>query len=106
MYSFSARKWVIRVLAVCPLFCVSLFECHSQQSEPALLDSSALSSLTAEEARQGVYIFYTQSFVDKENKRASYHGSIYGALQKFELPRACGLQKRIARAAFRVFQSG
>lgn len=83
MHSFSARKWVIRVLVVCPLFCVSLFECHSEQS--GLMDSSALSSLTAEEAREGVYVFYTQSFVDKENKRASYHGSIYGALQKFEL---------------------
>jgi len=35
--------------------------------------------------RRGVYVFYKQSFIDKENKRASYQGSIYGAIQKFEL---------------------
>ena len=44
-----------------------------------------LSSLAANEARQGVYVFYTQSFIDKENQRASYRGSIYGAIQKLEL---------------------
>jgi|SRR5579863_4853444 len=47
--------------------------------------ASVLSSLIAEESRRGVYVFYTQSFVDKENKRASYRGSVYGAVQEFEL---------------------
>lgn len=44
-----------------------------------------LSSLAAEEAQRGVYVFYTQSFIDKENQRTSYRGSVYGAIQKFEL---------------------
>src|SRR5579871_4114075 len=44
-----------------------------------------LSSLTAEEARRGVYVFYSQSYLDKDNQRVSYRGSIYGAMQRFEL---------------------
>lgn len=39
------------------------------------------------EERQGTYVFYTQSFIDRENKRADYRGSIYGAIQSFHLDR-------------------
>ena len=64
---------------------VAVCECRSQTADSPSSGASDLSSLAAEEARKGVYVFYTQSFIDKENKRASYRGSIYGAIQKFEL---------------------
>jgi len=44
-----------------------------------------LSTLAAEEARRGVFVFYTESFIDNDSQRASYRGSVYGAIQKFEL---------------------
>jgi hypothetical protein len=76
----------MRSLAGYVLFCVvGITEGRSQQSDQALSRSSELASLTAEEARRGIYVFYTQSFVDEENKRASYRGSVYGAIQKFGL---------------------
>lgn len=53
--------------------------------------SAELSSLVADEARRGIYVFYTQSFIDRENKRASYRGSVFGAIQKFEL-KGCELE--------------
>ncbi len=73
----------MRALTTCLLFLVIVAQGWSQ-SVPI---SSDLTSLAAEEAKRGVYVFYTQSFVDKENKRASYRGSVYGAIQEFELNR-------------------
>jgi hypothetical protein len=64
------------------LLVIAVFPSRSQDHAGS---SSDLSSLTAEEARRGVYVFYTQSFIDKDNQRASYRGSLYGAIQKFEL---------------------
>jgi hypothetical protein len=64
------------------LLVVTVFPSRSQDHAGS---SSDPASLTAEEALRGVYVFYTQSFIDKDNQRASYRGSVYGAIQKFEL---------------------
>jgi hypothetical protein len=49
-------------------------------------------SLAAEaEAKKGAYVFYTQHYVDKENQKAFYRGSIYGSLKTFELD-GCSLK--------------
>ena len=73
----------MRVLTACLMLLVIAAQGWSQ-SVPT---SSDLAALAAEEAKRGVYVFYTQSFVDKENKRASYRGSVYGAIQKLEVNR-------------------
>jgi sporulation protein YlmC with PRC-barrel domain len=41
--------------------------------------------LAAAEAKRGVAVFYTQSFIDKENQRATYQGSVYGAIQEVKM---------------------
>ena len=46
---------------------------------------AALLAIAAAEAKRGVYVFYTQSFIDTEDKRASYRGSLYGAMQDLKL---------------------
>jgi hypothetical protein len=46
---------------------------------------AALLAIAVAEAKQGVYVFYTQSFIDTEDKRASYRGSIYGSMQDLKL---------------------
>ncbi len=76
----------MRCLVTCLLMVVAgAFQCRSQAADQALAGPSDLPPLVAEEARRGIYLFYTQSFVDQENQRASYRGSLYGAIQKFEL---------------------
>jgi len=88
----ASRMKRVRTLAGYVLFFMaSAFQCGSQQGDQALSSSSELSSLAAEEGKRGVYVFYTESFFDKENKKASYRGSVYGAIQKFEL-KGCDLQ--------------
>ena len=37
------------------------------------------------EEKLGTYVFYRQSYVDKENQRASYGGSIYGTIEAFHI---------------------
>jgi hypothetical protein len=73
---------------LCLVFAIS--ECWSQHRDEPISASSDLVSLVSEEAKEGVYVFYRQSFIDKENKRASYRGSVYGSIQKFQL-NGCGL---------------
>ena len=46
---------------------------------------AALLVTAAAEAKRGVYVFYAQTFIDAENKRASYRGSVYGAIQDLKL---------------------
>jgi hypothetical protein len=68
----------------CLLMCwIGALECGAQSTATAV--PSELSSLAAGEAQRGVYVFYTQSFIDKESKRTSYRGSVYGAIQEFEV---------------------
>jgi hypothetical protein len=69
---------------------------HCQDSKaPDKVDavSAQTEFLRAAEAEQkkGTYIFYTQSFIDKENQKAIYRGSIYGALKSVEL-HGCSLK--------------
>ncbi len=81
----------MRILTGCLLVLIAVSHCRSQDHEQPVSASSDLASLVAEEAKRGVYVFYTQSFIDKENKRASYRGSVYGAIQSFEL-KDCALK--------------
>lgn len=37
------------------------------------------------EAKRGAYLSYTQSYVDSENERVSYRGSIHGAIKRVEV---------------------
>ncbi len=67
------------------VFVFGVFECRSQDRAQPTSAAVDLTSIVAEETRRGVYVFYTQSFIDKENKRASYRGSVYGAIQRFEV---------------------
>lgn len=79
----------MRVLRGCLLLLMVLrSECRPQDGKQPIPASSDLASLAAEEAKRGVYVFYTQSFIDKENKRVSYRGSVYGAIQTFDV-RGC-----------------
>ena len=57
----------------------SISQPRSKSPEAALL------AIAADEAKRGVYVFYAQSFIDTENKRASYRGSVYGAIQDLKL---------------------
>lgn len=76
----------MRALAGCLLFLlIGASDCRSQDRREENSTSSDLASLAADEAKRGVYVFYTQSFIDKENKRTSYRGSVYGAIQSFEV---------------------
>ncbi len=55
-------------------------------SEPSSKSpEAALLAIVAAEAKRGVYVFYAQTFIDTENKRASYRGSVYGAIQDLKL---------------------
>jgi len=51
---------------------------------PSSAPGELLSTAAAEESR-GIYVFYTQTYIDTDNERASYAGSIYGALQSIRL---------------------
>ncbi len=65
-----------------PPFCF----CQAIGTSPAAQPSAAEKELRADfdtEERRGEYAFYTQSFVDKENQRVAYSGSIYGAIKDF-----------------------
>jgi hypothetical protein len=76
----------MRAVVGCLLFfAVGVFECRSQAGIQTPANSSDLSFLVTEEAKRGIYLFYTQSFLDRENQRVHYRGSLYGAIQKFEL---------------------
>jgi hypothetical protein len=56
------------------------------RSEPGGNSSeAALLAIAAAEAKRGVYVFYAQTFIDTENERASYRGSVYGAIQDLKL---------------------
>lgn len=71
-----------------------------QANEPVEKTSGASASnglLDAVEAEEklGTYVFYSQSFIDKENEKATYRGSIYGAIKAFYVS-ACELRLDIA----------
>jgi hypothetical protein len=46
---------------------------------------AALLAIAAAEAKRGVFVFYSQTFIDTDNKKASYRGSVYGAIQDLKL---------------------
>jgi len=52
------------------------------QRAPA--ESNLLDVIEAE-AKRGAYLSYTQSYVDSEKERVSYHGSIHGAIKSVEV---------------------
>jgi hypothetical protein len=54
-------------------------------SEPSESPEAALLAIAAAEAKRGVYVLYAQTYIDTENKRASYRGSVYGAIQDLKL---------------------
>ena len=59
--------------------------CAAQNStEPDSAQTLFLATATSEE-KTGEYIFYTQSFKDQDNERASYRGSVYGVVQNVKL---------------------
>jgi len=47
-------------------------------------ESSLQDTLHAEE-QTGTVLFYTQSYVDSDNQRVNYHGSVYGFIKNAEL---------------------
>lgn len=76
----------MRFAAGCLLLLVFVqCRCRSQDFEEPVMASSDPASLASEEAKRGAYVFYTESFIDKENKRASYRGSVYGGIQALKL---------------------
>jgi len=71
--------FLILFVALRPTRSQSANESGASSPEAKLLD------LAAAEAKRGVVVFYTQSFIDKENQRASYQGSVYGGIQDVKL---------------------
>jgi hypothetical protein len=72
--------------------------CQTNEPVKKTSDASAAKSLLdafEAEEKLGAYIFYSQSFIDKENKKASYRGSIYGSIQRFHVA-GCELKLDIA----------
>ena len=53
-----------------------------QATQPGAAEKELRAEFDTEE-QKGEYTFYTQSFVDKENQRAAYSGSVYGAIKDF-----------------------
>ena len=58
---------------------------QSANESGASSPEAMLKDLATAEAKRGVVVFYTQSFIDKENQRASYQGSVYGGIQELKL---------------------
>ena len=71
--------FLILLLTLPPSRSQSANEPGPSSAEAKLLD------LAAAEAKRGVVVFYTQSFIDKENQRASYQGSVYAGIQEMKL---------------------
>ncbi len=46
------------------------------------------------ESKKGSYLFYAQSFVDKQNERVTYGGSVYGVLRNVKLD-GCAMSAEI-----------
>ena len=65
-----------------PCSCQSNTGADQTRIDPVTLD--LLTSAAAEE-KKGASVFYSQSYIDKENKRATYSGSIYGVLKDVEV---------------------
>jgi hypothetical protein len=51
---------------------------------PSSAESSLLDALQTEQ-HAGTYLFYTQSYVDSDNQRVTYNGSVYGFIKHAEL---------------------
>jgi hypothetical protein len=87
----------LRQIVVCfVLLSVSTLPLHGQdRNANGNVDAAAAQRdllLAAEaEARKGAYVFYTQHYIDKENQKAFYRGSVYGALKSFKLD-GCSLK--------------
>ena len=58
---------------------------HKGSAGDGLLSAAEL------ERKTGAYLFYHQSYIDSENKKVIYDGSIYGAIQNAEL-KGCRLK--------------
>ncbi|HWG21936.1 MAG TPA: hypothetical protein VG225_15505 [Terracidiphilus sp.] len=60
--------------------------CSGQEFASAVTDAGTafLSDAEAEAAR-GMYLLYSQSFLDKQNERIVYRGSLYGVLRDVKL---------------------
>jgi hypothetical protein len=72
------------------MFSFFRFESQGQSDLPARKTGSespeAVFLAGAEaEGKRGAYVFYRQSFVDTDSNRATYRGSIYGAMQSVKL---------------------
>ncbi len=68
---------------------LALLPALGQRSASPVTDTSSVETslldLSAAEGRTGTYVFYTQSFVDSENRKASYTGSVYGAIKSIRI---------------------
>ncbi len=80
---------LIAIFAPRAATCQEAFSSHPPPSDP-----SAFLSDTGAEAQRGVYLFYTQSFIDKQNERVAYRGSLYGVLRDVKLA-GCDLEAKI-----------
>ncbi|HZP06512.1 MAG TPA: hypothetical protein VFB43_16560 [Terracidiphilus sp.] len=60
---------------------------YSQSAESGDDSAKKLMAAMESEEQQGTYVFYTQSFIDRENKRADYRGSVRGAIRSFHADR-------------------
>lgn len=79
-----SRRAALTVKALL-LFVTASALCAAQHStEPDSAQTLFLDTATSEE-KTGEYIFYTQSFKDRDNDRASYRGSVYGVVRNVKL---------------------
>lgn len=79
---------MIAAFLACGVWAAPSFGQSAESAGVAGDDSTKKLTVAMEsEEKQGTYVFYTQSFIDRENKRANYRGSIYGAIRSFHLDR-------------------
>jgi hypothetical protein len=84
------------------LACVSAALCagwaqraQSQQfSSPNRDPAQVLLRDTGDEARRGIYLFYTQAYKDQHKQKVSLHGSVYGVLRDVKLT-GCDLEATV-----------
>jgi hypothetical protein len=78
------RKGIAAVAAGAIVFGCVLQRSSAQSATDAALTSpaepSALLAAAQAEEKLGTHAFYTQSYIDQENKWASYEGSVFGGL--------------------------
>jgi hypothetical protein len=77
--------------AVFVLVCVATISAHAQITP----EGGNLLNFIASEQQHGSVLTYAQSYVDDENERVSYHGTLYAGIHLFKLDE-CKVMARVA----------